>query len=325
MSEKIKAYKGFDKDLKCRGFSFEIGKKYVHEGEVKACQSGFHSCEYPLDVFTYYPPSESRFALVEAEGEINKHGDDSKVASSHLTIKAELTLSRLINAAIEYTFNSAKKVKGSTTKAYGKAASATGGRGAASATGDYGAASATGDYGAASATGYQGAASATGDYGAASATGGRGAASATGGRGAASATGYQGAASATGGRGAASATGYQGAASATGDYGAASATGYQGAASATGGRGAASATGYQGAASATGGRGAASATGKNSVAMASGYQGKAKAAEGCAIFLVFRNADETIIHAKAAITGKDVKADTWYSLDENGEFIEVQP
>jgi hypothetical protein len=215
MSEKIKAYKGFDKDLKCRGFSFEVGKQFVHDGQVKACESGFHSCEYPLDVFNYYPPAGSRFAEVEAEGELSKHGDDSKVASSHLTIKAEITLSDLINAAIEYTFKNAKRVKGSTTKACGKAASATGDRGAASA------------------------------------------------------------------------------------------------------------TGYLGAASATGYLGAASATGKNSVAMSVGYEGRAMAAEGCAIFLVYRNKNYEIIHAKAAIAGKDVKADTFYILNENGEFVEV--
>jgi hypothetical protein len=305
MSEKIKAYKGFDKDLKCRGFSFEVGKQFVHDGQVKACESGFHSCEYPLDVFNYYPPAGSRFAEVEAEGELSKHGDDSKVASSHLTIKAEITLSDLINAAIEYTFKNAKRVKGSTTKAYGKAASATCDYGAASATGTCGAASATGDQGAALATGYRGAASATGDQGAASATGDQGAASATGTCGAALATGY---------RGAASATGDRGAASATCDYGEALATGYRGAASATGDQGAASATGYQG---------AASATGKNSVAMSVGYEGRAMAAEGCAIFLVYRNKNYEIIHAKAAIAGKDVKADTFYILNENGEFVEV--
>jgi hypothetical protein len=263
------AYKGFDNNLQCRGYQFEIGKEFKHEGKVKACESGFHSCEYPLDVFSYYPPAGNRFALVEVDGDISSDTNDSKIASSNLTIKAELTLAGMINAAIEYTFKGAKKVKGSTTKADGKAASATGGRGAASATGGRGAASATGGRGAASATGYQGAASATGDYGAASATG---------------------------------------------DYGAASATGDYGAASATGDYGAASATGYQG---------AASATGKDSAAMASGYEGRAKAAEGCAVFLVYRDTDYKIIHAKGAIAGKDIKADTWYMLNASGEFVEA--
>jgi hypothetical protein len=218
----VLAYKGFDQNLQCRGYQFELGKTFEHKGTVKACEGGFHACEYPLDVFSYYPPAGSRFAVVEQSGEISRHDGDSKVASSCISIKAEIDFAGLIRAAIDYTFKRALPVDPESP------ASATGYQGAASATGTRGAASATGDQGAASATGDQGAASATGYQGAASATGYQGAASATGDQGAASATGYQGAASATGTRGAASATGYQGAASATGDQGAASATGYAG-------------------------------------------------------------------------------------------------
>ena len=223
MSDVITSYKGFDKNLQCRGFQFVVGQTYTHEGPVKVCAGGFHACEHPLDVFTYYAPASSRFAVVEQSGDLRRHRGDTKVASRTITVKEEIDLSGLIRAAIEYTFKRAKPVDTESP------ASATGDRGVASATGDRGAASATGDQ--------QGAASATGDQGVASATGYRGAASATG---------FGGAASATGRYGAASATGYRGAASATGDYGAASATGYQGAASATGFGGAAVSIGYQG-------------------------------------------------------------------------------
>jgi hypothetical protein len=323
----IVAYKGFDANMQCRGYQFAIGQTYKHQGKVKACESGFHACEYPLDVFNYYEPASNRFALVEQSGELSRHEGDSKVASSKITIKAEINFAGIVKAAIEYTTSRCKPVDpaspASATGTQG-AASATGDQGAASATGDQGAASATGTRGAASATGDQGAASATGDQGAASATGTQGAASATGDQGAASATGYQGAASATGDQGAASATGTRGAASATGDQGAASATGYQGAASATGTRGAASATGYQGAASATGTRGAASATGYQGAASATGDEGRAAGIEGNALFLVFRDDDYNIVHAKAAIVGRDgIKPNVFYTLNENGEFIEV--
>ena len=298
-TETITAYKGFDKDLKCRGFQYEIGKTYQHDGDAKACESGFHACEHPLDVLSYYAAG-SRYALVEQSGQLSRHGDDTKVASSKIKIKAEIGIAGLVSAAVEYVNSRCGPVDPESP------ASATGDRGAASATGYHGAASATGDRGAASATGYQGAASATGNQGAASATGNQGAASATG---------YQGAASATGNRGAASATGDRGAASATGDQGAASATGNRGAASATGNRGAASATGDQGAASATGYQGA---------AMAAGFNSRVMGAKGNALFAVYRKENGSILHAKAAIVGEGgIKDGVWYSLNKHGEFVEV--
>ena len=219
MSETKITYKGFEQNMTCRDFQYEVGKEYEHNGKASACNSGFHACEYPLDVFNYYAPASSVFAVVEQSGDLSTEANgNSKIASSKISIKARIELPGLIKAAIEYTFSRSKPEGLSATGTRGAAsatgargaASATGARGAASATGDQGAASATGFQGAASATGYQGAASATGDQGAASATGDQGAASATGTRGAASATGYQGAASATGARGAASATGYEG-------------------------------------------------------------------------------------------------------------------
>ena len=291
-------YKGMDANMRCRGAQYEVGKEYETDKAV-ACERGFHACEYPLDVFNYYPPATSRYFIVEQGGALSKSGGDTKVASTKIKIAAEIGIAELVKASVKYTKARAKEEPGG---------HATGKRGAASATGDFGAASATGDQGAASATGDQGAASATGDQGAASATGDFGAASAT------------------GDFGAASATGYQGAASATGDQGAASATGKLCAASATGNFGAASATGYQGAASATGDHGAASATGKAGVALAAGFCCKAKGALGCAICVVERGAwdGETypIINIKAAVVdGETIKADTYYTLLD-GELVE---
>ena len=285
----ITAYKGFDKNWKCRGYQYTVGETHVHDGKTEACESGLHSCEYPLDVLSYYSPAQLVFALVEASGDLSRKGDDSKIASSRLTVKEELGIAGLVKAAIEYTVSRTKpsKSKKMNTDDVQGAASATGGRSAASATGYKGAASATGDYAAASATGYQVAASATGDFGAASATGDFGAASATGGRSAASATGYQGAASATGYQSAASATGGRSAALATGDYAAASATGAQ------------------------------------SVSLSAGWQGKAMASETGAIVLAYRNNSYEIVHIRASKVGENgIKPNVWYSLDENGEFVE---
>ncbi|WP_439710860.1 DUF7666 domain-containing protein, partial [Brucella anthropi] len=135
------AFKGFDKDLKCRDFQYEIGATYKHEGKVKACGSGFHACEHPLDVFSYYAPATSRFAIVELSGETDRDGSDTKIASAEIHVKAEIKIPDLIAKAWDYVWSRAKLEEGS------------------QATGYQGAASATGDYGAASATGYQGAAS----------------------------------------------------------------------------------------------------------------------------------------------------------------------
>ena len=198
MSEPIIAYKGFDKDMKCRGFQFAEGETY-HEDKAELCNSGFHVCTMPLDVLGYYPPGDgSIYRMVELDEVCDKKSDDSQICAKTIKIGAEIGIPGLVKAQIEWVKNTIgfdekiKKAKESPDKY------ATGNQGAASATGNQGAASATGYQGAASATGYQGAASATGIQGAASATGIQGAASATGNQGAASATGAWGAASATG-------------------------------------------------------------------------------------------------------------------------------
>lgn len=175
----MKAYKGMDKDMKCRGFQYEIGKEYETD-KADACKSGFHACEYPLDVFRYYPPATSRFFEVEQSGELDKSDGDSHVASTEIKIGAELNIAGLVKAAVEYTKKHCKKEVLQIATSDREAASATSDKEASYATGKYGAASATGDYGAASATGFHGAASATGKYGVAYATGHLGTASATG-------------------------------------------------------------------------------------------------------------------------------------------------
>ncbi len=203
--EVVTAYKGFKQDLTCRGYQFEIGGTYKHEGEVEACASGFHSCEYPLDVFGYYAPGESRFAIVKASGQLSRHDDDSKIASATLVVEAEINMPTMISRAIDWIMSKVDKSVEQTV--VGETASNTGNGSAASNTGNGSAASNTGDYSAASNTGNGSAASNTGDYSAASNTG------------------YRSAASNTGYRSAASNTGYRSAASNTGDYSAAEVSG----------------------------------------------------------------------------------------------------
>ncbi|HGW3827547.1 TPA: hypothetical protein ACNICD_003350, partial [Acinetobacter baumannii] len=157
--ETITSYKGFDKNLQCRGFQYEIGKTFEHKGKVEACGSGFHACEYPLDVFGYYAPGElNRFAVVEQSGELSRDSDDTKVASKSITIKAEVDIPFLVKAAIEYTTSRCEPIKKEShafaDQDRGQAV-ATGDKSASSATGDNSASSATGDNSASSATGYK--------------------------------------------------------------------------------------------------------------------------------------------------------------------------
>ena len=154
-------YKGFDKDLKCRGYQYEEGKEYVHEGEVKACEGGFHACENPFDVFDFYSPNEfHRFCEVEGSGKEDKQ--DRKSSFEKIKIVAEIELGGLIKAGVKFCLDRVK---------WAGKSSATGDYSGALATGDYSSASATGDYSGASATGDKSGASATGNYSGASATG----------------------------------------------------------------------------------------------------------------------------------------------------------
>ena len=187
-----RGFKGFGKDLRCRGFQYEPGKTFTEECDPKLCQRGFHFCEYPLDIFSYYPPAGSRFCTVETPcASSETESNDSKRVTKTLTIGAEIDIAGLVKAAFEYTWSRTTLEAGNT------------------ASGDRGAAQASGYRGAAQASGYQGAAQASGD------------------RGAAQASGYQGAAQASGYQGAAQASGDQGAAQASGDYSVALAAGYE--------------------------------------------------------------------------------------------------
>ena len=142
----MKMYKGFDKDLKCRGFQYEIGKTY-EEPTAELCEKGFHACEYPLDVFEYYSPGNmSRYCEVDLD-EVSgkKSNEDSKRCGKKIAVKAEIDIAGLVKAAVNYTRE--KAIQENSEHATGRlgAASATGDRSAASATGWCGAASATGD------------------------------------------------------------------------------------------------------------------------------------------------------------------------------------
>ena len=109
----IKSYKGFDKNLKCRDFQYEIGKEYEMDGEIKVCSRGFHACESPFEVFDHYPMIDSRFCEVEQDGNISKEDRGTKICSSKIKIKAELKLADMINLGVEWLkeITSPEKIK----------------------------------------------------------------------------------------------------------------------------------------------------------------------------------------------------------------------
>ena len=246
------AYKGFNKDMTCRDFQYEQGKEYIHNGDIKVCNKGFHACENPIEAFSYYAPGNSVYHQVEQSGEIVKHED--KTCSSKIKIGARIDIAGICKATFDYVKSHCTNENNAEA---GKPATA-GDRGAATA-GDRGAATA-GDSGAS-----------TAGYSVAATAGDRGAATA-------------------------------------GNYGAATA-GYSGVATA-GDSGAATSRGK-------------STSGKNGLSVARGNNAMVRGGLGAILVIAEEKSDSYDIQDWRAVIvdGKDVKADTWYRL-ENGELIE---
>lgn len=125
----MKAFKGFNKDLTCRGYQYEEGKEF-HTERAECCDTGFHACEYPLDCFGYYDPAHSVFHEVELSGEMDKSGDNTKVCATDIKIGARLSIAGLVKMAIDFTMSKVNKEAGSDER-HGFA-SATGYKGASS-------------------------------------------------------------------------------------------------------------------------------------------------------------------------------------------------
>ena len=145
MSEKIIAYKAMDKNMQCRGKQYEVGKTY-HEDKADCCHAGIHACENPLDVLRYYPLKDGpRFFEVECGGNVDKSGEDSKLACTELTVKGEVNFAGLVKATVNAVFN---RVNGKEPFS----------------SGDSSTAGSSGDYSTAGSSGYSSTAAATGAY-----------------------------------------------------------------------------------------------------------------------------------------------------------------
>ncbi|PXN10201.1 DUF7666 domain-containing protein [Salmonella enterica] len=158
MTKEIVTFKGFNKDLTCRDFQFAIGETFHHDGKVEACGSGFHACECPFDVFSYYPPAESRYAETISFGVIDREEEgDTKIASASITIKSELTLPQFIQRGIEWIWSKIdKSLEQQIMTGYQSAATNTGNQSAATNTGYQSAAEVSGSQSVAASLGIKG-------------------------------------------------------------------------------------------------------------------------------------------------------------------------
>jgi hypothetical protein len=306
--KEIKGFKGYDKDLICRkGESNEqqyvIGETYEQE-DAKACETGFHFCENPLDIFNYYSPNKARFTEVLGSGKISKDISDTKVSVSKLKVGVELSLQSIIERGIKFIFERTTLTKECTNALEKVHASNSGTQGASSNSGYQGASSNSGYQGASSNSGYQGASSNSGTQGASSNSGYQGASSNSGDYGASSNSGTQ---------GASSNSGYQGASSNSGTQGASSNSGTQGASSNSGTQGASSNSGYYGASMSVARQSSSETNAKESVAIATGFDCKVRGNLGSWIVATERNNEWEILSIiSKKVDGIEIKADVWY-------------
>ena len=167
----MKAYKGFDKDLKCKDFQYEIGKTY-EEPTAELCEKGFHACEMPLDVFSYYAPGNmSRYCEVDLEEVSGEKSSDTKRCGKKIAVKAEIGITGLVKAAVDFVMENIKdenkeantgNCSASTNTGNGSASTNTGFRSASTNTGNYSASTNTGNYSKADVSGKESVAAALG-------------------------------------------------------------------------------------------------------------------------------------------------------------------
>ena len=168
----MKMYKGFDKDLKCRDFQYEIGKTY-EEPTAELCEKGFHACEYPLDVFGYYAPGDmSRYCEVDLDDVSHKKSnEDSKRCGKKIAVKAEIGIAGLVKAAVDFVMENIKDENKEANTGNYSASTNTGNYSASTNTNNYSASTNTGDCSASTNTGFRSASTNTGNYSASTNTG----------------------------------------------------------------------------------------------------------------------------------------------------------
>ena len=335
MSENvIKSYKGFDKNMQCRGFQYEVGKEYDMDGEIKCCNRGFHACKSPIEVWDYYDMLNSRYAEVEQSGKIEEEEKSTKVCSSHIKIKAELKLADIINIGVEWLkdITSPSKVKtdgalndnGDRKKQIGSSGysakiGSSGDSAQIGSSGDYAQIGSSGDY---AKIGSSGDSAQIGSSGYSAKIG---------------SSGYSAKIGSSGGSAQIGSSGDYAQIGSSGDYAQIGSSGYSAKIGSSGGSAQIGSSGYyaqigsSGYSAKIGSSGdyaQIDSTGEDSVIMCAGNSSTAKAKVGSWITLAEwkwsdeKKRDVPVCVKTEYVDGENIKADTWYQL-KNGKFVEV--
>ena len=326
MSEKvITSYKGFDKNMKCRGFQYEVGKEYEMDGEIKCCNRGFHACKSPIEVWNYYDMLNSRYAEVEQSGKIEKEENSTKVCSSHIKIKAELKLADIINIGVEWLkdITSPSKVKadgvlndnGDRRKQIGSS-------------GDYAQIGSSGDYAQIGSSGYYAQIGSSGDYAKIGSSGYYAQIGSSGDYAKIGSSGYY---AQIGSSGYSAQIGSSGNSAQIGSSGNSAQIGSSGDSAQIGSSGDSAqigSSGYSAQIGSSGDYAQIDSTGEDSVIMCAGNSSRAKAKVGSWITLAEwkwsdeKKRDVPVCVKTEYVDGDNIKADTWYQL-KNRKFVEV--
>ena len=294
----ITSYKGFDKDMKCRNFQYEVGKEYEMDGEIKCCNRGFHACKSPMEVWDYYDMLNSRYAEVEQSGKIDKEENSTKVCSSRIKIKAELKQADIINIGVEWLkdITSPSKVKmNGVLNDYGDRKKQIG------SSGDYAQIGSSGDYAQIGSSGDYAKIGSSGDYAQIGSSGDSAKIGSSGYYAKIGSSGYYAQIGSSGDYAQIGSSGYYAQIGSSGDYAQIGSSGDSA---------------------------KIDSTGEDTVIMCAGNKSKAKAKVGSWITLAEwkwndeKNRNVPVCVKTEYVDGVNVKADTWYQL-KNGKFVEV--
>ena len=286
----MKAYKGFKKDMTCRGFQFEEGKAY-HADTAVLCHCGFHACLDPLDCLRYYDPCDSVYHEVEIDNVSEQREDDTKVVAKDIKIGSRISIKDIVKESIDFTFSNVQKENNTDcASGYFSRQAASGDSSSQAASGNFSSQAASGYSSSQAASGYYSRQAASGHYSRQAASGDSSSQAASGHSSRQAASGYSSRQAASGYSSRQAASGNSSRQAASGDYS------------------------------------SQETTGKNCVMMSAGNEGQAKGKIGSWIVLTeWKSRGNEIIPTVVAkrIDGTEVKEDTWYTL-KNGEFVEVE-